>query len=79
VIVATAAGFSDVYGYDVTDILYFDHLAVCWISDRVSNTLEWSFLTVEGWVIAAYFVCLTLFVVINCSIFCQVTPVKDCI
>ena len=71
-LVATAAGVSDVYGYDVTDILYYDHPAVCWISDRVANTAEWCLVTVEGWVIATYFITLILFVVINCSVICQV-------
>lgn len=71
VLLAAAAGFSDVYGYDVTDILYFDHPAVCWISDRVANMTEWCFLTVEGWVIATYFLTLTLFVAISCSVHCQ--------
>ncbi|XP_076462329.1 G-protein coupled receptor 157-like [Babylonia areolata] len=71
VLIALQARISDVYGYDVTDILYFDHPAICWISDRVSNTLQWCFITIEGWVIATYFICLILFVVINCSLYCQ--------
>ncbi|KAK7492955.1 hypothetical protein BaRGS_00015902 [Batillaria attramentaria] len=70
-VVATAAGVSDVYGYDITDILYYQHPAMCWISDRVANSLDWCFITVEGWVIATYFISLLLFVVINCTVMCQ--------
>lgn len=69
-LVATSAGVSDVYGYDITDILYYDHPTTCGISDRVANSLDWCFVTKEGWVIAAYFLCLTLFLVINCSVMC---------
>ncbi|KAK7100914.1 G-protein coupled receptor 157-like [Littorina saxatilis] len=75
-IVATAAGVSDVYGYDVTDILYFKHPTTCWISDRVSNTVDWYLVTVEGWVIATYYLSIVLFVVINCSIYCKSRKTK---
>nr|KAG5703919.1 hypothetical protein BaRGS_008178 [Batillaria attramentaria] len=44
---------------------------MCWISDRVANSLDWCFITVEGWVIATYFISLLLFVVINCTVMCQ--------
>ncbi|KAL8597857.1 hypothetical protein ACOMHN_061390 [Nucella lapillus] len=71
VLLSLAGRLCGVYGYDVTDILSFQHPAVCWISDRVANSLQWSLLTMEGWVIAAFFLCLLLFVVINCSLYCQ--------
>lgn len=71
VLLAVDGRMSNVYGYDVTDILYFHHPALCWISDRVANTLQWSLITIEGWIIAAYFICLVLFFVINCCLYCQ--------
>jgi hypothetical protein len=78
VVVATAAGFSDVYGYDITDVLYYAHPTVCWVSDRVANALDWKLLTVEGWVVATYFATLPLFLITICAILCQVRCVCVC-
>lgn len=74
--VAISAGIADVYGYDITDILYFDHPTVCWISDKVTNKLDWYLITIEGWVIATYFITTLLFNVINFSVICKVSCIR---
>ncbi|XP_046548559.1 G-protein coupled receptor 157-like [Haliotis rubra] len=67
-VVAFSAGASDVYGYDDTFLRKHRRPAPCWISDRVSNKMDWYFVTVEGWTLASYLASILLYVVITCSV-----------
>ncbi|XP_046329294.1 G-protein coupled receptor 157-like [Haliotis rufescens] len=76
-VVAFSAGASDVYGYDDTFLRKHRRPAPCWISDRVSNKMDWYFVTIEGWMLASYLASILLYTVISCSVKCQAVKKID--
>jgi hypothetical protein len=76
-VVSLSADIAGVYGYNMTDIVLYKHPSSCWIGNKVKNPLSWFFLTVEGWVIAAYIIVSILYLVISWTICCKKTKGKQ--